>query len=285
MTTTAPESPIPLTDELRQKTRGLHLKMDSIVQLRLFTVLDYKIYRQILLSFYHIFKTFEEEYERHLFQQDDPHPWLKHTYTPEMMRTAAFEKDLEYFYGPEWRETTIPNKQTLDYINHIRDISKRNPVRLIAFPCTLYLGIFFGGMITRSKIVRSTRFFPSPPDKELGGEEDNGIAIFTFRDKDDPQSDQYNQKRDPNKVKSLLKGRLNTIPGIDSDKEKEQRDQIGQEAIEIFTRNITIMSSAAGMSKVWVRWIMYSLVYTAIAVALFQVLFRRNKDEVKHLDL
>ncbi|KAF9380858.1 heme oxygenase [Podila verticillata] len=275
------ETPL-LTDELRGKTQGLHNKMDRIVQLGLFTVLDHKIYRQILLSFYYIFKTFEEEYERHL-AQENPDPWLKHTYTPEMKRTAAFEKDLEYFYGPDWKEQTAPNNQTLEYMSHIRDISKRYPERLVAFPSTLYLGIFFGGMITRSKIVRSTKFFPSPPQKQLGGEHDNGIAIFTFRNKDE-KSDHYGQKEDPNKIKNLLKGRLNSIPGIDTEKETQRRDQIGQEAIEIFTRNIDIMSSARGMSKVWMRWILYALLYSAIAVALFQIVFRRS-DETERLDL
>jgi len=36
----------PLTVELRQKTRGLHLKMDRLVQLGLFTVLDYQVDRR-----------------------------------------------------------------------------------------------------------------------------------------------------------------------------------------------------------------------------------------------
>lgn len=133
-------------------------------------------------------------------------------------------------------------------------------------------------MITRSKIIRSTKFFPSPPEKQLGGEHDNGIAIFTFRNKDE-KSDHYGQKEDANKIKALLKGRLNTIPGIDTEKEKLRRDQIGQEAIEIFTRNIDIMSSARGMSQVWMRWILYALVYSAIAVALFQMVFRRSNEE------
>jgi hypothetical protein len=34
---------IALTDDLRLKTKGLHLKMDRLVQLGLFTVLDYQV--------------------------------------------------------------------------------------------------------------------------------------------------------------------------------------------------------------------------------------------------
>ncbi|KAF9429788.1 heme oxygenase (decycling) 1 [Podila epigama] len=254
------DAPLLLTDELRLKTRGLHGKMDRIVQLGLFTVLDYK-----------------EEYESHL-AQENPHPWLKYTYTPEMRRTEAFEKDLAYFYGPNWKEETEPNHQALEYMSHIREISKKHPERLVAYPSTLYLGIFFGGMITRSKIIRSTSFFPSPPQQQLGGEQDNGIAIFTFRNKN-PKSDQYGHKEDPNKIKALLKGRLNSIPGIDSDAQKEERNEIGKEAVEIFVRNIDIMSSARGIAKVWARWVLHALLYLAIAFALFQLIVRRSAHE------
>ncbi|KAF9308565.1 hypothetical protein BG003_010927, partial [Podila horticola] len=95
----------------------------------------------------------------------------------------------------------------------------------------------------------------------------------------DEKGDHYGQKEDPNKIKALLKGRLNTIPGIDTEKEKQRRDQIVEEAIEIFARNIDIMSSARGMSQVWTRWILYALVYSAIAVALFQMVFRKSDKE------
>ncbi|KAF9586713.1 heme oxygenase (decycling) 1 [Lunasporangiospora selenospora] len=275
--------PSSLTVELRQKTKGLHLKLDRLVQLGLFTILDYQVCKPTL-SF--VKRTFEEEYERHVKSKDcHCHPWVAHTYAPHLRRTEAFEADLDYFYGPDWKDQpqTRPTKR-----DHIRDISKRQPIKLVAFPATLYLGIFFGGQITRSKIVKSTNFSPSPPNKKLGGEDDSGIAIFTFRERLEVDSaTEQNQtekdvsssssvsrpkgkKLDPNKVKNALREQLNTIPNIDDGSEStlKGRAEVGQEAQEIFARNLDLMTSVRGMSWVWVRWIVKFFLYFVLAVAV-----------------
>ncbi|KAG0201184.1 hypothetical protein BGX28_005931 [Mortierella sp. GBA30] len=260
---------LPLTDELRQKTKGLHAKTDRLVQLGLFAVLDYQIYRQVILGFYYVFSAFEEEYERHM-KDPNAHPWLKHTYSPELKRSSAFEADLAYFYGPDFKQHIRPSKQVKEYIDHIRDISKRQPERLVAYPATLYLGLFFGGQITRSRIVKATNFFPSPPDKQLGGEHDSGIAIFTFRESNDITAE-GNQKLDPNKVKNDLKARLNSIPGIDDETEATvtARRAVGDEAREIFARNMDIMTSAEGMARVWINWIVFGVIYFFVGLGVF----------------
>ncbi|KAF9967343.1 hypothetical protein BGZ70_009885 [Mortierella alpina] len=277
MTTVPAQSQLLLTDELRQKTKGLHAKTDRL------------IYRQIILGFYYVFSTFEEEYDRHL-KDPNAHPWLKHTYSPDLKRSEAFEADLAYYYGPDFKQHIRPSKQVQAYIDHIRDISRRHPERLIAYPATLYLGLFFGGQITRSKIVKATNFFPTPPDKQLGGEHDSGIAIFTFREKPSnheevveqegatPAAAATGKKLDPNKIKTDLKARLNSIPGINDDSETAQaaRRAIGEEAQEIFARNMDLMTSTQGMARVWIRWITFGLIYLfaglAVFVAFYQIL-------------
>ncbi|KAF8979841.1 heme oxygenase [Entomortierella lignicola] len=256
-----------LTDELRSKTKGLHNKMDRLVQLGLFAVLDYKVYRQILLGFYYVFKTFEEEYQLQL-QNSPVNLLLLSAHSPELRRTEAFEADLEYFYGPDWKQKVQPTVQVQEYMNHIRDIAKKTPEKLIAFPATLYLGIFFGGRIARSKIMKATNFFPSPPKKKLGGENDNGIAIFTFHEKNNPAG----KKLDTNNVKNMLKSRLNNIPGINDQTEDslKTREAIAEEAKEIFVRNIDLITSAEGIWSVWIRWIFTTILYLAIALGIYQ---------------
>ncbi|KAF9961345.1 hypothetical protein BGZ72_004053 [Mortierella alpina] len=280
MTTPPAQSQLLLTDELRQKTKGLHAKTDRLVQLGLFAILDYQasIYRQIILGFYYVFSTFEEEYDRHL---KDPkvHPWLKHTYSPELKRSKAFEADLAYYYGPDFKQHIRPSKQVQEYIDHIRDISKRHPERLIAYPATLYLGLFFGGQITRSKIVKATNFFPTPPEKQLGGEHDSGIAIFTFRESstnEEGTAANGNKKLDPNKVKTDLKARLNSIPGINDDTEtaRAARQAIGEEAREIFARNMDLMTSTQGIARVWIRWITFGIIYFFVGLAVFVAFYQ-----------
>ncbi|KAF9434581.1 heme oxygenase [Entomortierella beljakovae] len=264
-----------LTDEIRAKTKGLHNKMDRIVQLGLFAALDYKIYRQILLGFYYVFITFEEEYQTHV-QKSPPNLWLLATYSPELRRREALEADLKYFYGPDWKNNVQPTEQVKEYMEHIREISKEKPEKLIAYPATLYLGIFFGGQIARSKIIKSTNFFPSPPNKTLGGVNDNGIALFTFRERISNPGDAYGtnlgKKLDPNAVKNILKARLNTIPGFNEDSKEaaEAREAIIVEAKEIFVRNMDLMTSAEGVWGVWIRWIFQLILYAAIGIAALQ---------------
>ncbi|KAG0300623.1 hypothetical protein BGZ98_009035 [Dissophora globulifera] len=183
------------------------------------------------------------------------------------------------------------------FTDHIRDIAKREPEKLVAYPATNYLGLFFGGQIVRSKIVKSAHFFPSPPNKSLGGEQDSGIAIFTFREPNttlEPSmasssssssssspssssttSSQPRKKMDPNAVKATLKNRLNSIPGIDDTSEKAIADRraIVEEAKEIFVRNMDIMTGVEGVSRVWTRWIVVGVLYAAIAMAIYQILF------------
>ncbi|KAF9123049.1 heme oxygenase [Mortierella sp. 14UC] len=285
--------PLPLTDELRQKTKGLHGKTDRLVSLGLFAVLDYQIYRQILLGFYYVFKTFEEEYERHVKTtatvggQKLVHPWVQHTYSPDLRRTEAFEADLAYFYGDDWKDHVQPSKQVQEYMDHIRDISKGQPEKLVAYPATLYLGLFFGGQITRSRIVKSTHFFPSPPERKLGGENDDGIAIFTFRDTTNTNegagAGARGKKMDPNKIKSTLKERLNSIAELNAAEDVPEtklahagREAIAEEAREIFVRNMDLMTSVEGVSRVWTRWIFQFVLFAAVGLALFQILFRSN---------
>ncbi|KAF9354803.1 heme oxygenase [Mortierella sp. AD094] len=277
MTSNVKEAPL-LTEELRLKTKGLHNKMDRLVQLGLFAVLDYKVYRQILLGFYYVFKTFEEEYQLQL-QKSPVSMSLLSAHSPELRRTEAFEADLAYFYGPEWREQVEPTEQVQAYMDHIRDIAKNSPEKLIAFPATLYLGIFFGGQIAKSKIVKATNFFPSPPEKKLGGESDNGIAIFTFRERNPRTGTASGKRLDPNNIKNTLKARLNNIPGINDQTADSiaAREAIAEEAKEIFVRNMDLITSAEGIWSVWVRWIFTLVLYTAIAFGIYQyIALQRN---------
>ncbi|KAF9999399.1 heme oxygenase [Entomortierella chlamydospora] len=271
MTSNAKETPLLLTDELRLKTKGLHSKMDRLVQLGLFAVLDYKVYRQILLGFYYVFKTFEEEYQLQL-QKSPVNMSLLSAHSPELRRTEAFEADLAYFYGPQWKEQVKPTEHVQAYMDHIRDIAKNKPEKLIAFPATLYLGIFFGGQIVRSKIVKAINFFPSPPEKKMGGESDNCIAIFTFRERDPSTGHASGKRLDPNNAKNMLKARLNNIPGINDQTADSiaAREAIAEEAKEIFVRNLDLITSAEGVWSVWVRWIFTFVLYAAVAFGIYQ---------------
>lgn len=88
---------------------------------------------------------------------------------------------------------------------------------------------------------------------------------------------------DPNRVKSTLKDRLNSIPemnlgeGVPETKlTLEGREAIAEEAREIFVRNMDLMTSVEGVSRVWTRWIFQFVLFIAVGLAFFQIMSRGN---------
>jgi heme oxygenase len=70
---------------------------------------------------------------------------------------------------------------------------------------------------------------------------------------------------------------LNTAEDVPETKlARAGRDAIAEEAREIFVRNMDLMTSVEGVSRVWTRWIFRSVIFAAIALAFFQILFRSD---------
>ncbi|XP_014784795.1 heme oxygenase 1 [Octopus bimaculoides] len=125
------------------------------------------IYRQFLAELYEIYKAIEETAEL-----NKEHETFGVTHFPtELNRVGAIEKDLEYYYGANWKEeakSQVPT--TTKYVARIKEVGKTNPTLLIAHCYVRYLGDMSGGKQIKYKLMKHFN---------LGSSED-GVAFFVF---------------------------------------------------------------------------------------------------------
>lgn len=72
----------------------------------------------LLCSLYEIYQALEEELDR-----NSDHPSVAPIYFPaELARLKSIEKDLEYFYGQDWREKIVIPAATKRYSHRLRQV-------------------------------------------------------------------------------------------------------------------------------------------------------------------
>lgn len=151
-----------LANRINLDTRALHNKIDKWVTLRFALALrDYRIYRQGLQSFYHVFATVE----RNLYEQlDSDGEWkdlLAKVWKPEMARRERAEQDLLFYYDDDKKKFLTPMMPAqIDFVNHINEAIKEKPYILFAYLHVMYLALFAGGRVMRSSLGRATGLFP-----------------------------------------------------------------------------------------------------------------------------
>lgn len=152
-----------LANRINLETRSLHNKIDKLVTLKFALALrDYKIYRQGLQSFYHVFATVE----RCLFKQlaDTESEWtplLQKVWKPEMERTSRAQQDLLFYYNDRKDKFMTPiMPEQIAFVKHIEQVTVEKPHLLLAYLHVMYLALFAGGRVMRSSILRAAGLFP-----------------------------------------------------------------------------------------------------------------------------
>ncbi|KAJ0047307.1 hypothetical protein NL108_005113, partial [Boleophthalmus pectinirostris] len=161
----------------------------------------------LLCSLHEIYSALEEEMDR-----NSEHPGVAPIYFPhELARLESIEKDLAYFYGPEWREKIAVPASTKRYSHRLRQIGKENPELLVAHAYTRYLGDLSGGQVL-GRIAQ----------KSMGLKGSEGLSFFAFPG-----------VSSPNLFKQLYRGRMNSI-----ELTEEERKSVLEEAVTAFELNI-----------------------------------------------
>lgn len=89
--------------------------MDTCLTLRLLLLL---LLQLLLCSLYEIYKTLEEEMDN-----NSDHPSVAPIYFPaELARLESIEKDLQYFFGQDWREKVVVPAATKRYCHRLRQV-------------------------------------------------------------------------------------------------------------------------------------------------------------------
>jgi heme oxygenase len=123
--------PVDFSTELRERARQSHSLSHSAVNLTAPIALSSPlVYRLLVKQFYFVFMSMEMEMER--LRRNFPK--VSNIYFRELLRTAAFEQDLAFYYGVSWRDTMgPPSPATVKYIAEMQSAVAKNPLLIISF--------------------------------------------------------------------------------------------------------------------------------------------------------
>lgn len=172
---------INLATKLREGTKKSHTMAENVGFIKCFLkgVVEKTSYRKLVGNLYFVYSAMEEEMER-----NRNHQILSKIYFPQLNRKESLETDLEYYYGPSWREEVKLSPAGQAYVDRIREVSQKAPELLVAHSYTRYLGDLSGGQILKG--IAQTAMNLS---------DDRGTAFYQFKDISDEKAfkTQYRQ--------------------------------------------------------------------------------------------
>lgn len=170
-------------------------------------------YRNLLTSLYFVYGAMEESFDKTNCCQ------VQALDDPELRRMNQLERDMDYFYGREWKSTIRPSPATKAYVARIQKVAKEQPYLLVAHQYTRYLGDLFGGQMMGGMASRSL-------DLQNG----LGTSFYTFEEI-------------PN-TKQFITGWYSRLNALDLD--SVQKQEIVDEANLVFDLNIGILQELEG---------------------------------------
>jgi heme oxygenase len=224
-----------LATMLREGTKKSHTMAENVGFVKCFLrgVVEPNSYRKLVANLYFVYSAMEEEFERHR-----EHPILSHIYFPILNRQESLEKDLTYYFGPQWREQVSPSPAAQAYVARIQEVSQQYPELLVAHAYTRYLGDLSGGQILK-KIAENAMNLT-----------EGGTAFYEFEAIDDEKE-----------FKNQYRAAMNNLP-VD----EKTAEEIVQEANDAFGMNMKMFNELEG-----------NLV-KAIGIMLFNSLTRRRSS-------
>jgi len=198
-----------LAAQLREGTSKSHSMAENVSFVKSFLsgIVDRESYRKLTANLYFIYSTLEEEMQKH-----KDHPLIRPIYFSELNRKENLERDLEYYYGTNWKSLISISEATESYVNRIKTISQQKPELLIAHAYTRYLGDLSGGQLLKKIAQRALNISEGQP----------GLSFYEFYEINDEQA-----------FKQSYKSALDSL-----DLDASSIDQIISEANVSFTMNM-----------------------------------------------
>uniref|UniRef100_A0A3Q4I3U4 heme oxygenase (biliverdin-producing) n=1 Tax=Neolamprologus brichardi TaxID=32507 RepID=A0A3Q4I3U4_NEOBR len=146
----------------------------------------------------------------------------KVSFTPtfHLHRHEALARDLEYFYGPEWKSHASCSKATQQYVDRIHQVGQEDPVLLVAHAYTRYMGDLSGGQVLKKVAQRALKL---PPTGE-------GLEFY-----------QFDAIHSAKAFKQLYRSRMNEL-----EVDMETKKRLVDEAVKAFLFNIEVRGQAEG---------------------------------------
>ena len=159
--------------DLKEGTKESHSAAENTKFVASFLrgVVDYEEYRKLLTNFYYVYDTMEQR----IRETEDP--MVQAIRSENLERKEGIERDLEYYYGADWKDKQIPSDACNKYCARINEIAEESPYLLVAHHYTRYIGDLSGGKILKEITARVLKppagkgldfyEFPSIPDAKL----------------------------------------------------------------------------------------------------------------------
>ena len=102
-------------------------------------------YAKLTTNFYFVYRCIEEEVDK-LKTSNQCVGMIENKM---LNRAPSLAKDLEYFYGKDWRNFVTPTDACQQYVNRIREVAASEPELLVAHHYTRYMGDLSGGQVLK----------------------------------------------------------------------------------------------------------------------------------------
>ena len=205
-----------LATKLREGTKKSHSMAENMGFVRCFLrgVVEKNSYRRLVANLYFVYSAMEAEMDKLL-----DHPVVSKIRFPELDRKESLEKDLAFYFGPNWREVVAPSPVAKQYVARIQEIAQTEPELLAAHSYTRYLGDLSGGQILKKIAVTA-----------MGLQDGQGTAFYEFETVDDERA-----------FKDGYRATLNALPLDDA-----AADRIVDEANAAFAMNMKLFGELEG---------------------------------------
>jgi heme oxygenase len=220
------------SSELTAKTQDIHDQSDRLINLKLAAVLtDTKLWAEAIAEFYVVFKTIEEGLIR---CKDHAHVGPLLEAVGGAFRTKAFERDLQFYLGDDWKSHVSSSTYAKEYCSRIEYVIANEPTLLVAYVHSMYLALLAGGQIIK-RIVKKT----------LGLTDEQGLDLFNF---------------DAVERTELRRSIKATIDGLQLS--RQQKDAIIEEKIRVFRMNNAIANN------IQTSWVHYKRIFKFVVLAI-----------------
>jgi len=136
-----------LAGKLRIGTQKSHTAVENVGFMKCFVkgVVDKDCFAQLLSNLYFVYSALEAGIEN-----NKNHPVVGAMHFVELNRQAALEKDMEFYYGKQWRNKIKPSPATQIYLNRLQQLVAQAPELLIGHAYTRYMGDLSGGQVLQA---------------------------------------------------------------------------------------------------------------------------------------
>ncbi|XP_066969988.1 heme oxygenase 1 [Macrobrachium rosenbergii] len=241
------DAEVPFTKKMRIVTREIHNVSDALINAKLgIAMSENRVWAEGLLVFYEIFRYLEGAMDRY------SHTLIGELDVPGMRRAEAFEKDLTYYMGSDWKKNYSPRESVCEYLKHLETIEKENPYYLTAYIYHLYMGLLSGGQILRRKKTLMEKLKFSRKEKT------EGMAVTEITE---------------GTIASVKKRINEAMNKIAEEMDEESRQRLLEESKMVFILNNKIVHSVQGAGAV----VAIKLLKLGVCGLFFALLYRYIK--------